>query len=44
MIHASDSSIELSVLTLKTNDLHFLTNSSVDKGFEHKTFKIVDCQ
>ena len=44
MIHASDSTIELSVLTLKTNTLHFLTNSSVDQGFRHKTLKTVDCQ
>ena len=44
MIHASDSTIELSVLTLKTNILHFLTHSSVDHGFGHKTIKTVDFQ
>ena len=44
MIHAIDSTIELSVLTLKKNNLHFLTDSSVDQGFGHKTLKTVDCQ
>ena len=42
--YASDSTIELSVLTLKTIKLHFLANSSVDHGFGHKTLKTVDCQ
>ena len=43
MMHANDSTIELSVLTLKTNNIHFLTNSSVDQGFGHKTLTAVDC-
>ena len=30
MIYASYSNIELSVLSLETNNLHFLTNSLVD--------------
>ena len=44
MVHARDSTIELSMLTLKTNNLHFLTNSSVDQGVGHTALKTVDCQ
>ena len=44
LIHASVSTIELSVLTLKTNDLYFFTNSSVDQGLGNKILKTVDCQ
>ena len=44
MIQASDSTIELSVLSLKTNNLHFLTNSSVNQGLGHKTVKTGDNQ
>ena len=42
MIHASDSTIELYLLTLKTKKLHFLTNSSADLGFGHKILKTLD--
>ena len=42
-MHVSYSTMALYVLTLKTNNLHFLTNSSVDHGFGHIFSNTVDC-